>query len=165
MRKAISMQSGTYSGRSAGSVRRLGPLASSVGHRGPFTHRRVFNCLRRREGAARRRPATVRSGLYCCRFSLSSTLFWSFSCVSWESVICGRVACERGAWLGLESSVYIRTTPMFMWNRIRLAGDSIHNVGGAWACQGGSRDGVKSSQVKNVKSLQYINLRVDFFCS
>ena len=49
--------------------------------------------------------------------------------------------------------------------RIRLAGDSIHNVGGAWACQGGSRDGVKSSQVKNVKSLQYINLRVDFFCS
>ena len=83
------------------------PLSLKRWSSGPF-YTRVFNCLRRREGAARRRPATVRSGLYCCRFSFSSTLFWSFSCVSWESVNCGRVACERGAWLGLESSVYIR---------------------------------------------------------
>ena len=84
--------------------------------------------------------------------------------MSWESVNCGRVACERGAWLGLESSVYIRTTPMFMWNQIRLAGDSIMLVERGLA-KGGSRDEVKSSQVKNVKSLQYINLRVDFFGS
>ena len=82
--------------------------------------------------------------------------------MSWESVNCGRVACERGAWLGLESSVYIRTTPMFMFGS-DLRGTRYTMLVERGLAKGAR--GMESSQVKNVKSLQYINLRVDFCCS
>ena len=86
--------------------------------------------------------------------------------MSWESVNCGRVACERGAWLGLESSVYIRTTPMFMFADPTCGGLDTQcwwSVGLPRGLEGWSQ--VKSSQECEVATVQYIDLRVDFFCS